>query len=160
MRRAKPKDSKPKGDPRTWGRLSVNLTGPVDPTLCQSCGDPAYATWREHGDHDQPLPVFVALCIHCSNQLIEPHPRLYSRVDKNDPIPGTMAICSDCPHRRGIGCESPDLQKNGGRGLAVSITMPRRVHVYGGSRSGWINIWPDPAPGCGSKPRVPVPESA
>lgn len=161
MRRAK--STGPKGDPAKWGKLSADLTGPVDPACCQSCGDKSYSLWREHGDRDQPTNTYLWLCVRCSNQLIEPHARLYSRVDENDPRPGAMRICSDCGARDRLNCTSPDLQSKGGPGVKIEIEPPIRVHLKSCIRgqSGNRMLYMKPATGCGSKcprPNPPDPD--
>jgi hypothetical protein len=141
----------------SWPKLSETLPGPVTPDRCQSCG--AWGDtdrWREHDEHDQPTPVVVVLCRPCSDKIIEPHPRLYARLQGNEPHAGAMPLCLDCQHRDGTRCAHPGARANGGPGIEIYIKQPYRVHVCRSPRrlSGWETLWPAPAQGCSGKEPV------
>lgn len=138
---------------RDWPRLSEDLGGPRSPLHCQSCGSlqSSPARWQEHDQDDQPGPIAVVLCEECSDELIEEHPRLYRRLERCEPFPGTMPICIDCELRQGVRCTSPSLRSNGGPGL--SFPPPElAAHVdtvEGGRRVGrWLKTWGDFPGGC------------
>ena len=114
-------------------RLSETLESLAWPRRCQACGAEltrpasrlrpstgrAPATiWQEHDDADRPELRYIVLCGACADRLIEPHPRLYRRLDRNEPAPGVMRICEDCRHRQGGRCVSPRARAHGGPGLA------------------------------------------
>ncbi len=68
---------------KNWPKLSETLTEPRDIGRCQSCGnyeqadmDRLVSRWLEYDEDDCTTPVFVQLCVKCSDKLIEPHPRL------------------------------------------------------------------------------------
>lgn len=160
-----------KGD--TWPRLSQTLAyKPHDYLLdpgelrCQRCGhhgtldrDPEgngtrlYA-WQEHDALDRPEPLAIVLCTRCSDDCIEPHPRLYRRLERNEPYPGLLAICDGCAWREHGACTHPRAQANGGAGVALTIELPQSMHVltHGGPRGGrrgyWTKVWPKPAEAC------------
>lgn len=122
-----------------WPRLSEQLTGPRDIRYCQSCGGQGdLERWLEHDDRDVPEPIIVSLCPTCAGRLIEPHPRLYRRLMRSEPMPGAMPICLDCQYRDGTRCRSPQAAINGGPGLQYE-PMLQRVHVCRSPRrlSGW-----------------------
>jgi len=137
-------------------KLSEDLPHPVAPTVCQACGtdDPPgwLAYWRECDEDDKPTPVFVTLCDVCSKKLIEPHPRLYDRLEPNQPYPGLMPLCHDCQLRDRNYCLSKLLVANGGPGLKIVFPQPHMVHLDGyrnGRRTGWNQtIYPGPAVSC------------
>lgn len=125
-------------------RLSETLDPLAWPRACQRCGSgDALTFWREHDDRDRPEMIFVVLCAACADKIIVPHPRLYARLDKNEPAPGVMQICGGCSLRAGSRCTSPLAIANGGDGLrfpAADITF--HVLVRGpGARSGWHRKW-------------------
>jgi hypothetical protein len=143
----------------SWPKLSVELAGPKAPDRCQSCGKtgwsetlpgqpPTLERWREHDANDAPTNVVVVLCRGCSDRLIEKHPRLYARLEWNQPYPGTMGLCLDCRHRDGVTC--PLTQFNGGGGVNIVVAKPFNAHVCRSPRrlSGWIQMWRSPATNC------------
>jgi hypothetical protein len=149
-----------------WPRLSEDLPGPKSPDRCQSCGVEGHQpwgtvtfenplwVWREHNDFDGPEPIVVVLCLACSDRLIEPHPRLYSRLSPHEPFPGVMPLCLDCTHRDGVRCTSPKAKLNGGEGIKLVYPEPSRVHFYRrgkGVRSGWETIYVGPVQDCDGK---------
>ena len=138
-----------------WPKLSESLTHPRDPRLCQACGwDCDLHRWREHDDFDRPTDVIVVLCLRCE-KLIEPHPRLYDRLEDYAPHPGSMVLCEDCSWRNGLRCTHEDLRANGGSGLGVQFPMPHAVHVCGtrgGRRTGWMmQVYPGPPSSCAGR---------
>jgi hypothetical protein len=121
---------------KEWPRLSESLTHERSPVVCQACGEveQPLAAWQEHDANDKPEPIAVVLCAACSGKLIEPHPRLYRRLERNEPFPGTMTICLDCPARDGVRCKSPLSLANGGPGLP--FPMPDSTAFVDGVRGG------------------------
>ena len=111
---------------RTMPKLSEDLLASTgDRGHCGNCGrEGETVLWREHDERDRPTETLVALCEACSDEIVEPHPRLYARVDRNQPIPGAMPICVACAHRAGLVCRSPLLKANGGPGLPVRFPQP------------------------------------
>lgn len=139
-----------------WPRLSEDLTGPKDPEHCQSCGSTAnLSVWQEHSAADRPENVFVVLCELCSRTLVEPHPRLYRQLDRNEPRPGVMALCARCRHRDGTRCQHPDAMTNGGTGLAISHSKPMTAFVdgtFGGRRGGrQVTMYANPPSACAGR---------
>jgi hypothetical protein len=132
------------------------MVGPKDLKLGKHLG-----RWRECDERDRLTAVLVVLCGACSKKLIDPHPRLYHYVAANDPCPGAMAICADCPYREGLSCTFPDLLRLrherrkpvmvdfGGKdrpqsgGYALYLTPPsdcsgkRHARRYHPPRTGW-----------------------
>jgi hypothetical protein len=140
-------------------RLSADLPGPRSPDRCQNCsvGGPL-EVWREHDDADQPQEVFVVLCPACAARLVEPHARLYSRVEPHAPVPGAMPLCLDCKHRDGVRCTTPKARLNGGPGIKLSMPEATQMHLCRrgkGQRSGWITIYNGPVFGCDGKEARP-----
>lgn len=100
--------------------LSQTLHFFPNPEECQSCGSAGELTrWRECDEWDKPTAVVVVLCAKCSKKLIDPHPRLYHQLQENEPFPGSMQICLDCPMRSGVSCTSPLAKSNGGPGMQI-----------------------------------------
>lgn len=142
----------------SWPKLSVELTGPKAPNVCQACGavetpilprtlgvGKLHQRWREHDANDAPTRTIVILCPTCADRLIEKHPRLYSHIERMAPLPGCMTLCIDCPNRNGTGCTHPDLTANGGNGLTIIGPKATNVHVCRrgkGARSGWLDVYP------------------
>jgi hypothetical protein len=129
---------------KPWPRLSESLDGPIDPVHCQKCGasgeEVDLARWIEHDENDRPERILVVLCRTCSDAIIEPHPRLYDRLEHNAPWPGCMNICYDCCFREGYKCTHPDLTLNGGTGLKMVVAKPQVMFLdgtRGGKRAGW-----------------------
>jgi hypothetical protein len=131
-----------------WPRLSETLPHPRDLRCCQACGSdilaslipvdgpketapytqpvvavPGLDIWQEHDEADQPEHIYVVLCDPCAARLIEPHPRLYRRLDRWEPAPGIMPACRDCVHRKGLACGNPLLKANGGPGLPINAPI-------------------------------------
>lgn len=132
-------------DAETWPRLSEELRQDVPWGCCQRCGKHFMSganfqvIWREHDDRDHPEARAVVLCGPCSS-IIEPHPRLYERQQREVPIPGVMNLCEKCTHRRCYICSHPDLTLNGGKGLQIEFPRPAVAlvdGVRGGRRTGW-----------------------
>lgn len=120
-----------------WPRLSETLTGPKSPIHCQSCGLVStrdLSRWQEHDQADQREPIVVVLCERCSTKLIEPHQRLYRRLPRNEPFPGSMRLCIDCGRREGVTCMSDLLRRNGGPGLPMPA--PDATAFVDGVRNG------------------------
>jgi hypothetical protein len=143
--------------------LTETLTGPRDPLLCSSCASRhttsnPLARWLECDAWDRipDRPVVVVLCKRCSDKFIEPHPRLYHRLDRFDPFPGCMAVCISCPARRELTCTSPIAQRNGGPGLAYTwkdgaAPMHAHVRVSPPGRSGFRTFYPGRVETCSGK---------
>jgi hypothetical protein len=134
------------------------------PTRCQACGRdvpadgaPPAARWSECDawDRKQTPAVLLVLCAECSDELVDPHPRMYLEVYARAPVTGAMALCVDCRHRghRGdpLRCAHPDAPANGGAGLAVTIEPPHTGHICGRGRHG---------PGCRTFVHYPTPATA
>jgi len=98
-------------------------------------------------------PVVVVLCRACGDRLIEPHPRLYTKLDAGAPFPGCMGICLDCRYREGVACSSPLARVNGGAGVELEWEKePIAAHLnYGGGRSEFKHIYSGPAIACSGK---------
>lgn len=121
---------------KPWPKLSEapSLFGDKSPGACQQCGrtpgDVDLFRWREHDDADRPTSVVVVLCRECES-IIEPHPRLYARLDPFEPHPGSMAICTNCRFRVGLACDHPNLLEKGGPGLKLIYPKPGVMFVDG-----------------------------
>lgn len=131
---------------KPWPKLSESLPYERNPGCCQACGSTIaqVARWREYGDNDRPTSVIIVLCTICSDNLIEPHPRIYEELQPCEPDPGSMTICSDCIHRKHLCCQSPLLKANGGPGLRLQFPKPSVVLLDGqnkaGRRTGWSKL--------------------
>ena len=137
----------------SWPRLTETL--PVkEPGRCCSCGagepDVILAIWQEHDQADKPEARYLLLCPKCSDQIIEPHPRLYDKIDSNAPAPGAMAICANCLARVGLRC--PAAKANGGPGVVITCSQAGTAHMDGrgpkGRWSRWIKIYGAPPSAC------------
>jgi hypothetical protein len=123
---------------------------------CQKCGLGGelftdLRVWQEHDERDRGTPAVVVLCESCS-AIIEPHPRLYRRLELDAPMPGVMHLCEGCEHREGYLCRHADLTINGGPGLEIQYPEPTRVHRnYGGGRGDWGWIFNGPAISCAGR---------
>ena len=116
----------------SWPRLSG--TPPkheFNRWTCLVCGDGHDAPgnedmqlWIECDDHDQPTLTVIALCPNCAGRLIEPHPRLYIRMQRHQPIPGVMECCQGCRFQLEMSCTNPSAKFNGGPGLLVRYPQP------------------------------------
>jgi len=144
-----------------WPRLSQELSDiPPSPAHCRACGvyrdDEKIFGWQEHDDLDRPEQIVVFLCRDCSDRLIDKHPRLYRRLEQDEPFPGNMVLCTDCRHRKGTRCTHPLLKANGGVGLPLRFSAPTRMHIdrrdpKTGRRIGeWLTRWNGPVT-CGGK---------
>lgn len=95
------------------------------------------------------------LCPRCSNELIEPHPRLYRAFQPNEPLPGVMDLCADCIHREGSRCKCPLAMFNGGPAPGLDIKLPEnsvtRAFVDGRRYSGPMTFYTAPAVSCSGK---------
>jgi hypothetical protein len=106
--------------------MALSAQRPPDPlSCCNLCGKPSewLGVWREHGEHDEPLPgdqflVYIAKDHADCMRRMEKHPRLYARVFGR---PGQFPLlCGPCVHRDGMGCLHPDQTSMGGTGLLVT----------------------------------------
>jgi hypothetical protein len=149
-----------------WPRLTEELTGPRHPNLCQSCGAEDRSAMKaegigtkrfeEHDDMDQPEHRIVVLCRACQRDLIDAHPRLYRRLDANEPWPGCMDLCLDCRHRTGVTCAHPTLKANGGTGLQITTRRPTTAHInLGRGRGYWTRLYPEAPTACARKETTP-----
>lgn len=138
-------------------RLSTSrIIGPFrSRKICQRCSRPGprVTAWVEHDHNDKPEPIYVFLCEGCSNELIEPHIRLYREARQNEPLPGIMDICEHCPHRKGSRCESPLAQFNGGPGLDYKLDSDSvsTAFIDGPKFRGRIAIFHKPVSYCSGK---------
>ena len=127
-----------------WPKLSETLRPVVDLTTCQNCGgkmddgDPDFllARWQEHDERDNPTNTVVLLCKKCSDEIIEPHPRLYGIIHNWAPLPGSMPTCNRCVFREGVSCRNPLLKSNGGPGLPMKMPKPSTMFVDGRDSKG------------------------
>lgn len=152
-----------------WPRLSESLPF-TEPGECANCGapesedflsgkhpyKPALYVWREHDQFDNPEGRFVTLCVKCSDRLIEPHPRLYARLETHTPAPGVMEVCRDCKHRDGNRCLNPASLANGGEGIALVGPKPTTVYIDGVDKRGrrfgrWLQAYDGPVKSCSGK---------
>jgi hypothetical protein len=147
-----------KSNPSTWPRLSETLPKKPHPILCGNCeSSDGTSLWIEHDNKDAPQRIFICLCRDCSDRLIEAHPRLYSAAPVNAPLPGAMALCNDCSHRKGLSCSSREAKFNGGTGLTVTAAKPMICHMDGhnaktGKRwSRWLSSYSVPPSHCSAK---------
>lgn len=135
-------------------RLSIVLNPFTSRMKCQRCATagPKVQGWQEHDHNDKPEPIYIFLCERCSKELIGPHPRLYSQIWPNSPLPGIMDICADCLWRDRSRCTCPLAILNGGAGIKIDIERPSTAHLnFGGGRGCWQKIYPSPATGCSGK---------
>lgn len=132
-----------------WPKLSEILNPVVNLFTCQSCGkedrvDLPPQRWQECDDDDKPTLVVVLLCKACAESIIEPHPRLYTRLHYNQPFPGVMPVCDACIHRQGPLCTHHSLRANGGPGLEMKFPQPSIALVHGKGFGGPVYIWHGP----------------
>jgi len=101
--------------------LSATLPHPRHPETCQACGGrgAGWDRWIECDEWDRPTDVIVVLCPRCSNQVIQPSPRLYVQAWPGIARPGVMGLCASCDYHEALRCLHPDLRANGGQGLMV-----------------------------------------
>lgn len=147
-----------KTQPKPWPRLSADLTHERSPIVCQACGEvrrpDRLQRWQEHDEADKPEAIIVVLCSGCAGRLIDPHPRLYRQLERNEPFPGAMKICLDCKLRDGTRCTSPRTLANGGPGLPFPGPDGHAFvdGVRGGRRTGWtVRIWSKETATCKGK---------
>lgn len=132
-----------------WPRLS-RMVHRREMTTCQSCGHACHVgsdadVWREHDDQDRPEEIFIVLCRRCADRIIEPHPRLYARQGRYDPMPGAMPVCQVCRHCVSLTCLSPLLLSKGGPGLKIGGEPPTTAFVCKrGGRGGAVTIYSSP----------------
>lgn len=121
--------------PEPWPRLSDTLPHLRAPDMCQQCGERegAMFRWREHDDRDQPTETLVVLCDTCE-AIIEPHPRLYSKLQRFEPCPGSNTMCLGCKFRVELSCKHPRLKQNGGDGLPIFSPRPGFMHINMGKK--------------------------
>ena len=119
----------------SWPRLSGQLEGPRSPDRCQCCAARwvDLERWREHDDDDRPTATVVVLCRPCGKRLIDPHPRLYAKLDEREPHPGTMELCLLCRNRVGVTC--PLALCHGGPAPGVAIYPAPSVFFVKASKS-------------------------
>ncbi len=146
----------------------TSLPGEKHPFICQRCGgvtgrdifkDDGRARiirtsldrWQEHDHHDKPENKVLVLCNKCSKEVIEQHPRLYSRLQTNEPWPGCMELCVDCKFRDGVSCTHPRAKANGGPGVMINIQKPSHALVDGRNYRGPLTLWHSPPKGCAQK---------
>ena len=130
------------------------------PHVCQICGGSnrpgvgnglmrvSLDRWQEADHNDRFEQRVVVLCGKCSDRVIADHPRLYQRLDANQPWPGCMDICVGCKLRDGVRCTSPDAKANGGTGVLLSVAPPVHAMVDGAKYRGPITFWTSPAGAC------------
>lgn len=110
---------------QAWPRLSEALPH-LHPLKCAGCGLDHYeellTLWQECDQQDQPEIRYVLLCESCGDRMIEPHVRLYARIDRNSPAPGAMEICADCRYREGLWCAK--VKAHGGPGITIQAPKP------------------------------------
>jgi len=123
-------------------RLSETCSFQAWPQICWRCGAAApLSVWQEHDDCDRREMIFVVLCASCAERVIEPHPRLYRQLGRNEPAPGVMRICGGCRHQVAARCRSPKAAANGGSGLRFP-GPDGNVHLnFGGGRGQWLKTW-------------------
>jgi hypothetical protein len=151
------------------GRLNMathrltDLPGEKHPRVCQKCGGSnrpdagnglmrlSLDRWQECDHNDHREARVIVLCNKCSAAIIEPHPRLYHRLQPNDPFPGCMDLCVDCKLRSGVSCTAPEAKANGGPGVMITIQKPFGAMVDGKNYRGPMTLWPAPATACRQK---------
>lgn len=141
----------------------TDLPGERNPFVCQQCGGSNLANhgngimrlsldrWQECDHNDKPEAKILVLCNVCSKRMIQPHPRLYHKLDTNAPWPGCMALCVDCTHRDGIRCAHPQAKANGGKGVMLQLSKPVRGFIDGPAYRGRFEQYPKPPLGCRQK---------
>lgn len=138
--------------------LSTTLQYDDHPYVCKSCGIAGQGTpvtgWREADEWDQfsDDSAVVMLCAKCSDRLIEPHARLYKRLEPLGPFPGVMDICLACIHRTGTTCTNKQLLRHGGAGIRLGGMSGSRCHLnYGGGRGEFKTLWSTPPSRCSGR---------
>jgi hypothetical protein len=172
----------------SWPRLSERLQPFRSRKVCQKCGAAAgkVATqgefkasqqaerlghrslkfgnvttvygWQEHDHNDVPEHIYLFLCTKCSDELIEPHVRLYRQIQQHAPSPGIMDLCVDCKWREGSRCKCPIAVFNGGPkpGMQIDYAEPPSIAFVDGTRKGkrWggrIALYNTPPTACSGK---------
>lgn len=119
----RPEDRPRSITPKDWPRLTQTLTGPNRPGECRSCGARGdLGLWQECDHLDKPEARYLWLCVRCSDQLIEPHVRLYLNPHRNAPAPGAMDICAPCLNRTNCLCVCREAKANGGPGISITVS--------------------------------------
>lgn len=141
-------------------RLS-DLPGIRHPECCQKCGGKASDVgelkfWIEHDHRDNPECCGIVLCEPCAKRIIDPHPRLYSRLTKWAPWPGFMALCVACIHRNGVACECPSAKANGGEGIKIKFVIGISGYIDGKDYSGPFRTYSKPPSGCTGRQEIPA----
>lgn len=141
-----------------FSRLTIELKGPDRPETCRCCGDVDAGLWQEHGDHDETEHRYLWLCEKCSDRIVEPHPRLYSKIDDNAPAPGGMRICANCKHRS-PGGRCVQAKANGGPGITITATTGFHGFIDGRDKNGrrWgrpFTSYPAPPSACTGKEKA------
>jgi hypothetical protein len=136
----------------TWPRLTESLPH-RSAVACHRCGQVLPGKydlhwWQEHDDRDRPEPRYVLLCNPCADKIIEPHPRLYRRTERNEPCPGVMLQCVCCKHLDGLRCRHPQMRANGGPGVAFAgpdgfVRIQRAGPGGRGRRCETLRTWND-----------------
>lgn len=140
--------------------LSATLDGRKHPHICQGCDQTPddsveLEQWREHDPNDRPTYTIVVLCRTCSGRLIEPHPRLYTKLEPFRPVPGVMGLCVACTRRDGTDCTSTQLKRNGGSGLQIDYPKPSfSGFLCRGPGSGPMTVFSGPALKCADREEV------
>lgn len=127
--------------------------------VCAKCGGVHdLQRWQEHNHFDQPEAKIVVLCAWCSKEIIEPHPRLYRQLMRQEFVPGSSQVCVDCKWQDHLGCNSPVAKFNGGPGMEYTPS-PQRCHFYFGGRRGgmWTAIEAVTIKECTGKEQKPWP---
>lgn len=129
-------------------RLSESQKPFTSRNRCQRCDlTENVQGWIEHDHRDQPQAIYLFLCKKCSDLLIEPHPRLYTPMQKLGAYPGAMDICEKCIYRNLSRCKSLLAMFNGGPGLKYRFPDGNEPSVAfmdgtrGGKRIGWREIF-------------------
>lgn len=136
---------KAKLKPLPWRKLSADAEYSRSPEHCQCCGrDHDLALWIECDEGDQETDVVLMVCTPCVRVHIEPHERLYHRLEPNRPFPGAMVTCWRCIHRDGFRCQSPLLKANRGAGLPIRGAQP--THTFFCGKGGGVHHDYGPTP--------------
>ncbi len=145
--------------------LSDDLEGLRCLYWCQACDNGAdpLDRWMECDERDQATATVVVLCPTCSGAIVEPHPRLYHRLETNEPFPGAMPICQGCEWRCELTCFHHLVNPDGTHGLTFEQQPPIVAHLLLSRprRGMWLRTWPEPVTGCsGFKPAAEDPSAA
>lgn len=144
---------------RNWPRLTETLR--AAPCVCANCAkradlptDAPLLLWQEHDDNDKPEAKYLLLCYKCSDEIVENHPRLYNKLDRNAPAPGAMDICVNCRARYKTFC--PKAKIHGGPGIEITASKPTGAHIDGRGKDGkrfgvWLKLYALPPSACTGK---------